>query len=84
MILIISVRISSWCVQEMEKIGISDDGFSGVPVFQVLFLMPNIFFLISNKNTLKRRRVSPEYAGSIRQGQKQIKCIKYKVHETMG
>jgi hypothetical protein len=27
----------------MEKIGISDDGFSGVPVFQVLFLaMPNL------------------------------------------
>ena len=36
------------------------------------------FFIISNKNILKRRRVSPEYAGSIHQGQKQIKCIKYK------
>ena len=34
------------------------------------------FFFISNKNILKRRRVSPEYAGSIHQGQKQIKCIK--------
>ena len=34
--------------------------------------------LISNKNILKRRRVSPEYTGSIHQGQKQIKCIKYK------
>ena len=36
------------------------------------------FFLISNKNILKRRRVSPENTRSIRQGQKQIKCIKYK------
>ena len=38
----------------------------------------SVFFFISNKNILKRRRVSPEYAGSIHQGQKQIKCIKYK------
>ena len=36
------------------------------------------FFLISNKSILKRKRVSPEYTGSIHQGQKQIKCIKYK------
>ena len=36
------------------------------------------FFLISNKNILKRKGGSPEYIGSIYQGQKQIKCIKYK------
>ena len=36
------------------------------------------FFFISNKNILKRRGVSPEYKESIHQGQKQIKCIKYK------
>ena len=33
---------------------------------------------ISNKNILKRRGVLLEYTGSIHQGQKQIKCIKYK------
>ena len=37
-----------------------------------------LFFFISNKDILKRRRVSPEYTGSIHQGKKQIKCIKYK------
>ena len=36
------------------------------------------FFLISNKNILKRRGESLEYTGSIHQGQIQIKCIKYK------
>ena len=35
-----------------------------------LLTEPNNFFLISNKNILKRRRVSPKYTRHIHQGQK--------------